>query len=255
MDLDDDYLDPVLNAAELLLHSKLDADEAIRYCERARSLVCIQEELIEVALLETDALLDKGRLEEARQKLVEVGESGSLTAVHNMLVGRSFYEIGDFEMAAEFIDRALEQDPAYVDAWYCRGLLLRVEGKRIDAVAAFMSVLENDRARPTVGWVAQIESVGKLVEQAIQGLGESLRKMLAKTEVVVASLPTREQVCQEIDPRQLVLVEGIDLTHGCFEKLWVFIKNFEYVRVSPCTMVEDLTEVIQSELLLSEGPF
>ena len=152
MDLDDEYIDPILNAAELLLHSQADADEAIRYCDLAREMVSIEEELIEVVLLETDALLNKGRLDEARKKLMEIGESNGLGAVHNMLVGRSLYEIGDFEKSRAFIDRAIDQDPTYTDAWYCKGLLLREEGRRIDAVTAFNSVLESDMAKPVAGW-------------------------------------------------------------------------------------------------------
>ncbi len=255
MDLDDDYIDPVLNAAELLLHSQEDADEAIRYCDRAREMVSLEEELVEVVLLETDALLNKGHVEGARRKLHEVGEPNGLNAVHSMLVGRSYYEIGDFEKSKRFINYAIEQEPTYTDAWYCRGLLLREEGCRIDAVAAFNSVLESDRNRPTVGWIKQIGSVEKLVDQAIQSLDENTRRMLNPTKIVVTSLPTREQICQEIDPRQTVYAEGIDLAHGCFERLWVFVKNFEHVRISPFTVVEDLAQIIQNEVLFSQGPF
>lgn len=255
MDLDDEYLDPLLNAAELLLHSEDDADEAIRYCAIARSMACVDEELVEVVLLEVDALLNKGRFDDARSKLLEIKEKTDLSPVQNMLVGRSFLEIGDLEASRRFIDRALEQDPESGDVQYCHGLLLREEGLRVDAVFAFMSTLNSDRKVPALGWISKIGDVEKIGEQAISKLDARTRGMLSKTRIISALLPDDEQVRLEMDPRQVVFAEGVNLEHGCFERLWIFVKNFEHARISPFSVVDDLAEVIQGEVYSQKGPF
>ena len=116
IELDDGYLDPVLNKAELLLHAHTSSDEAIQLCSRARSLVSVEEELVEVVLLEVDALLNMGRIDEARLKLMEIEPRSALGAFHSMLVGRAFYETGDFERSEAFIDRAIAKDDTLADA-------------------------------------------------------------------------------------------------------------------------------------------
>ncbi len=69
IDLDEWYLEPILNAAELLVHPEADPDEAIRLCHRASEMVNEPRELADITLIEVDALLNSGRDSMARDCL------------------------------------------------------------------------------------------------------------------------------------------------------------------------------------------
>ena len=74
MDLDEGYIDPLLNTAELLSHPDANPEEAIRLCRSAAQMVSNPEELIEAVLLEVEALLNLGRAGEARKRLGDIDD-------------------------------------------------------------------------------------------------------------------------------------------------------------------------------------
>ena len=255
MDLDDGYIDPLLNAAELLIHAANRTDDAIALCRRARELVGPGEELFEVKLLEIDALLSMGRAEEARTLLDGMPLSKKMSAIHAMLLGRALFETGDFERSREFIDFSLAKEPLMADAWYCRGLLFREEGRRIEAVSAFLTVLDSDQRRDDAPWIDQFPSFEQLMKDAIALLDVDVRQMIQAAELMVAPLPTRDQLLQEVDPRQSVFVEGIDLEKQSFERVWLFFKNLEHAGILPTQAEENLAQVLTDEVRFSRRHF
>src|SRR5579883_1541287 len=62
MELDPEYLDPILYAAEISLHPRADFDECIRLCDEALALLSEEhgEEEVDARLLKVEALLAKG---------------------------------------------------------------------------------------------------------------------------------------------------------------------------------------------------
>ena len=255
MDLDDAYIDPLLNSAELLIHAHDRTDEAIDLCRRARELMGPEDDILEVKLLEIDALLAVGRAEEARELLDGIALSKSMGSVHAMLVGRALFETGDFEKSRNFIDYALMKDPLSADAWYCRGLLYREEGRRIDAVAAFKTVLESDTRREDVPWLGQLKPYESLMKKAIAILDDDAREVLASAKIVVKPLPTTSQLLQEVDPRQAVWIEGIDLENRSFKCIWFFYRNLEHIGILPTEPEETLAQVISEEVRYARRPF
>lgn len=250
IDLDEDYLDPLLNSAELLIHSHGNPENAIDFCHQARELVELEDELVEVVLLETDALLSLGRIEDARNMLREIENREFEEAVHFMLVGRALFEIGDFEKSKVLIERSLALDPESPDAWYCRGLLHREEGRRVDAASAFAKVLSADSLRTPSSWQKSVPSMEDLVRKAISLLDEETREMLKGAEVHIAPLPSPEQVAKELDPRQAVWAEDVDTEKRAFRHLWIFYFNFDNAGVLALSPESDLSERIRDELLL-----
>lgn len=255
MELDDGYVDPLLNAAELLIHAANRTDDAIMLCRKARELVGPGEELFEVTLLEIDALLTTGRAEEARAIMDGLSLSKKMSAIHAMLVGRALFETGDFDRSREFIDFSLAKDPLLADAWYCRGLLFREEGRRIDAVSAFLTVLDSDQQREDPLWLTQFSSFEQLLKQSISFLDVDVRQMIASAVLKVAPLPTKEQILQEIDPRQAVFVEGIDMEKRSFQRVWLFFKNLEHAGIIPVHAEENLAQVLTDEIRFSMRHF
>ncbi len=255
IDFDDNYIDPLLNAAELLIHTAGRTDDAIEFCRRARDIAGPAEELIEVKLLEIDALLTMGRAEEARAILDGVPLTKHMSAIHAMLTGRALFETGDFERSRDFIDYSLSKDPLMADAWYCRGLLFREEGRRIDAIAAFLTVLESDEQREEASWLAQFHSFEKLMQAAIALLDDDVRQSVAAAQIVVAPLPSRDQLKQEVDPRQAVFVEGVNIQKRSFERVWLFYKNLEHAGIMPSQSEDTLAQVLSEEIRFSRRHF
>ncbi len=248
MSLDEWYIDPVLNTAELLVHPNADPQEAIRLCRNATEMVTGREELAEAILLEVDALLNLGCVEEARQRLDDIEEPELLPPTFAMLMGRALYEAGDPKAARIFIDRAIKHDPENGDAWYYAGQIAKDEGRRVDAVTAFRIVLAADLAAPSPPWTKYLEPTEPLVIQAISTLGDEERSLLAGTEVVIRDAPSLQQVQDEIDPRQVVFAEGIDPERRIFKRLWVFVRNLARAGVMPTSAITDLAEIIHREV-------
>ena len=89
---------------------------------------------------------------------------------------------------------------------------------------------------------------GPLVFQAISLLGNEEQAQLNGTEIVVRDMPSRDQIQDELDPRQIVFAEGIDSERGSFRKLWVFVRNLARSGVMPDAVTHDLAEMILLEI-------
>ncbi|MCP4676134.1 MAG: tetratricopeptide repeat protein [Deltaproteobacteria bacterium] len=248
MTLDEYYIEPVLNIAELLIHSDIDSEEAVRLCRRVAEIVSEPEEIVEAILLEADALINMGDLEGARERLDDIEKPELLPTTYTILLGRALYEVGDSQAAKPFLERSVAEEPASGDAWYYYGQVARDEGRRVDAVRAFQNVLLADAKEPSPPWAKYLEPIEPLVRQAIGTLKEEERTLLDDTEVVVTNSPSEQQVDDEIDPRQMVLAEGIDPERGAFRRLWVFVRNLSRAGVLPHSAKEDLAEMILHEL-------
>jgi tetratricopeptide (TPR) repeat protein len=225
MELDEWYLDPILNTAELLIHTGGDIEEAIQLCELARGMIVEGEEFVDIVLLEVDALLGAELIEEARVRLDEIEDHEGLSGAQLLLLGRAYYEIGDLEVATRLVESAFEHGETSSDVWYYRGLIARDNGRRIDSVAAFTKVLAKDKEAPLPPGVISPEAAKKIVLRAITLLKGDAGDALKEIEIVVANLPSHSQVCAEVDPRQMLLLEGIDPVRRSFKKMYVFVYN------------------------------
>ena len=248
IDLDEWYLDPILNAAELLSHPDADPDEAIRLCRRAAELELSSEEHADAALIEIEALFSAGRDAEVRGRLEALDGVEALPSVYRAAIGRAFYDIGEIERAREHVEAALDADESLLDAWYCAGLIARDEGRRVDAVRAFLTVREGDLELPRVPWGASCpEETAAAVTAAIALLPEEQRRLLEGVEVCVAPYPDEAQIGDEVDPRQVVMAEHVDAARGAFRRLWVFSLNLERT-APPNGISEELVRALAYEI-------
>jgi tetratricopeptide (TPR) repeat protein len=248
IDLDEWYLDPILNAAELLSHQDADPEEAIRLCRRAADMELTPDETADTAFIEIEALFNMGRDAEVRQRLDALDDVETLSPAYRAIVGRTYYDIGDLEKAREHVDAALNADADLVEAWYCAGLIAREEGCRIDSVRAFLKVRERDIELPRLPWgAANAEEMTAIATEAISALPEDQRVLLEGAEVRMAPYPDEAQIMDEVDPRQVVLAEGIDPEKGTFARLWIFALNLERM-APPSANVEELAHSISYEI-------
>ncbi len=247
IDLDEWYLEPILNAAELLVHPDADPDEAIRLCRRAAEMDLSAQELADVTLVEVDALLGTGREEIARERISQIGEIDSLPAAYQTILGRVLLDLGEIGEAKALVDRSLKLDPDISDTWYCSGLIAREEGRRIDAVTAFLATRERDLKLPRVPWALAAGVLDKIVVDLIGDMKPDFRETLRGTRVVVEEYPKEDQILQEIDPREVVYAQGVDPGRRAFDTLWIFSQNLERV-ISPLNMEDGLRKLIENEI-------
>ncbi len=247
IDLDEWYLEPILNAAEILAHPDADPEEAIRLCHRTSDMELSEEEIADTLLIEVDALLSLRRDDEAREHLERCQRLEPIPAHILVPVARLLFDLGDLEQARAAVDRAIELDGDIADAWYTRGVIEREAGQRIAAVLDFLETLERDTLAADGTPEPDPALLERTVSNAIAALPEAARGVLDGAELVFAHRPTPRQVRNEVDPRQVVLAEGVDPARGAFERLYLFGRNLE--RVAPPAQWEDeLTHLIAIEI-------
>jgi tetratricopeptide (TPR) repeat protein len=247
IELDEWYLEPLLNAAEILAHPSSDPAEAIRLCRQAAELDLSPEELADTVLIEVDALLNLGRAEAARERLGAIDTAETLPVVYQVALARAYFDAGDPAAARPFADRAVEIDPDLPDAWYTCGMLAREEGRRVAAVQSFLEVRNRDLALPPPPWSRSTGEVEELVREMISGLDPEIRDQLSGAEIRVVDYPSEDQIRSEIDPRQVVLAERVDVERASFEILWVFALNLERVS-GPIPPEDELRAFIVADL-------
>ncbi|MFO8073470.1 MAG: tetratricopeptide repeat protein [Polyangia bacterium] len=247
IDLDEWYLEPILNSAELLAHPDGDPEEAIRLCRRTEEMVLSPVEKTDAILIEADALFSLDRLDEARERLSSVDPRDPLPQPYLVAMARLLIDLEELEAAAAFAERAVAATPESGDARYTLGVVAREQGRRIDAVRAFLAARELDLAIPPAEWMPSEEQLCELIGHVVRRLPEEMRRMLKDTEIRIERLPSEEQLRSELDERQILLARDVDPERGRFEHLWVFSANLESF-AAPTTLEDDLERLIALEI-------
>jgi tetratricopeptide (TPR) repeat protein len=252
IDLDEWYLEPILNAAELLAHPEADPEEALRLCRRTAEMELGPEEQADALLIEIDALMSLRRDEEARECLERFRSLEQIPAHYLVAASRLSFEIGDLEQARAAADRAIDLDDALADAWHTRGVIERELGRRLAAVRDFLQALERDTRAAEPGTAPEAEAVERAVRAALAELPDPVRSALDGARITVVEQPTAGQVRSEIDPRQVVLAEDISPDLRAFRLLQVFSRNLARV-APPGRWAEELVHLISAEVGFDEG--
>ncbi|MCC6554345.1 MAG: tetratricopeptide repeat protein [Polyangiaceae bacterium] len=207
--LDDTYLEAMLNAAEVYIHPLGDFDQAIEMCDQALDLAEVDEEIIDALLLKFDALLGKGDVDEAAQVVARIPEGPYDNPNHTFLVGRAHYEIGQAEKAAALIEEAARKDPRHGEAHYYLGLIRDEQGDVRAATQAFLRSRELDVELGMPPWAPGKEGLHAMAQRAIEALNQVLRRYVEGADVYIADVPGMELVAEGVDPRALVLLDGL----------------------------------------------
>ena len=207
--LDDTYLEAMLNAAELYIHPLAEYDEAIAMCEHAIELAENDDELVDALLLKFDALLGKGEIEEASALCKRFPSGPFDNPNHTFLVGRALYEIGDVGRAAPLVEEAVNRNPKNPEAYYYLGLIEDERGDVNGATRAFLRSRELDLTLPSPAWTLTRETFEVTAKRALASLDEQLRAFVREDEVHAAEVPGVEVVVDGVDPRALLLLDGV----------------------------------------------
>lgn len=208
--LDDTYLEAMLNAAEVYIHPLGDFDEAIEMCDQALDLAEVDEEIIDALLLKFDALLGKNDLDEAARLVRKIPAGPYDNPAHTFLIGRAYFEVGQTDQAATLIEEAAAKDPRHAEAYYYLGLIRDDRGDSRGATQAFVRSRELDLSLGMPPWSPGRDVFQQMAVKAIAGINQVLYRYIDGADIYVSDAPGMELVAEGVDPRALILLDGID---------------------------------------------
>lgn len=251
--LDDTYLEAMLNAAEVYIHPLGEFDEAIDMCDQALDIAETDDEVVDALLLKFDALLGKGEFDEARALCDRFPTGPFENTNHTFLVGRAFYEVGDLERASPMIEESVRLNGKNPEAYYYLGLIRDERGDIAGATEAFLRSRELDLELPAPAWTLTRETFENAAKKAVAELPDELRRFLREDEVYVADVPGIEVVVDGVDPRALVLLDGVGPGNGGppVARVFVYQKNVERLAGSIELVGAEVSAALEREITAS----
>jgi tetratricopeptide (TPR) repeat protein len=249
--IDDTYLEAMLNAAEVYIHPLGDFDEAIRMCNLALDLAENDDEVVDALLLKFDALLGKNDPDGAREVCASFPSGPFENPNHTFLVGRAYYEMGDVDRALPLVDEAVRNHPSNSEAFYYLGLLRDEQGDVAAATQAFLRSRELDFAIPPPAWSLSPETFVITVQKALEALTPELRAFVRTDEIFVTDVPGVEVVVDGVDPRALVLLDGIGQVREGeppSARLFIYQRNVERVAGAVDLVAEEIRAALEREI-------
>jgi tetratricopeptide (TPR) repeat protein len=249
--LDDTYLEAMLNAAEVYIHPLAEFDEAIAMCDLALDLAETDDEVVDGLLLKFDALLGKGELEGARAVCERFPSGPFENPNHLFLVGRAYHEVGEIPRAFPLIEEAVKRNPKNAEAWYYLGLVRDERGDAAAATVAFLRSRELDLEVPPPPWSLSRDTFEMAARRAMDSLPESLRVYVREGEVYVADVPGVEVVVDGVDPRALLLLDGInteDKSLPLTARVFVYQRNVERLSGSVDQVEGEIAAALEREI-------
>ncbi|HEY6728794.1 MAG TPA: tetratricopeptide repeat protein [Polyangiaceae bacterium] len=252
--LDDTYLEAMLNAAEVYIHPLGDFDEALRICDHALTLAENDDELVDTLLLKFDAHLGKGELDEAKALCERFPPGPFENPNHTFLVGRALYETGDVERAAPLIEEAAKRSGKNPEATYYLGLVRDERGDARGATEAFLTARELDLELPAPVWTLTRETFEVTAKRAVLSLPDDLRLFVREDEVYAADTPGVEVVVDGVDPRALLLLDGVNAREASAHptaRVFVYQRNVERLAGSVELVEAEIRSALEREITLS----
>ena len=250
IELDEYYLEAMLNAAELLIHPLGEHGEAIKILDQALEWCQSADEIADASVLKVDALLHLGDRAAAANLLNGLPEGPYDNAQLDFLIGRARFELGQMEEAAPLIERAVGAPDAPPDAHYYFGLLRDGQKNRAEASLAFLKTRHLDGQVPRPPWSPTAERFERIVQSALRDLPEPVAERLEGTLIMVADLPGVEVVAEGVDPRTPLLWDEVPDAEGgkTQTRLFVYQRNIERMIRQPLELENDVLEILNREL-------
>lgn len=239
------------------MHPLGEWDEAINLCDDALEYAETKEETADCLLLRVDALLGKGETEEAKKCMARLPDPPFENSSYVFLIGRAYYELGETEKAAPFIEEAVRTDPTHPDAHYYLGLLRDDAGDTRGAVEAFLRSRALDMTKPPPAWAPSPDAFAQLVKRVIQGLDALLGRWVRDADVYIVDVPGAELVVDGVDPRAMVLLDarpsedpGAPIADGAQlqARLFIYQRNVERGAGSALALEAELSAGLEREI-------
>lgn len=254
--LDDTFFEAILNAAEVYIHPLGDFREAITMCDQALDLAENDEELIDALLLKFDAVLGEDGEDSTRaREVLALLPAGPFTNPgHAFLIGRAHFELGELEPARALLEDATRGDPDHPEAWYYLGLLREELGESRSAVDAFLHARELDLSYAPPSWAPITAEFRKLVHRVVSELDPVLGSYVRQADVFVGDVPGFELVADGVDPRALLLFDGLylpDQPATPCARIFVYQRNVERVSGGLDRIEDELRAAFEREITIT----
>jgi tetratricopeptide (TPR) repeat protein len=252
--LDDTYLEAMLNAAEVYIHPLGEYDRAIDMCDQALDLAETDDEVVDALLLKFDALLGQGELEEAKTLCTRFPKGPFENPNHSFLVGRALYEVGSVAEAAPLIEEATKSNPQNAEAYYYLGLVRDDRGETASATEAFLRSRELDLELTPPAWALSRETFAENVRKLVDGLEEGLKRHVRTADIYVSDVPGVEVVVDGVDPRALLMLDGIGSPESDgipTARVFVYQRNVERVAGTIDMVEAELKGALEREIKLT----
>jgi tetratricopeptide (TPR) repeat protein len=248
--LDETYFEAMLNAAEIMIAPLGDVDGAVTQIEDALDYAETDEEIADCILLKVDALVAKADYDEAKRAMKMLPDGPFSGPSYLFLIGRAWYELGQLDKAAPFIEQAAKADPASADAQYYLGLVRDEQGDARAATEALLRSRALDMQRGTPPWSPSPEAFAAVVRATIEKLDMVLARYVREAEVYVVDLPGAELVVDGVDPRALLALDLPPVEEGQPPRVRIFVyqRNVERAAGGVEEMEAELTGALEREV-------
>lgn len=258
MDIDAEYVEPIICAAEVYLWEMDDPEKALGLCERALDLAEEEEEYVDALLLKAESEVALDRDQAAYATLMELPDVPLGEPSYHLRAGRLLLDLGHIEDAEDHFQRALSLDDQNADALHGLGLCAGERGEKKTTVDLFLKVRSADLAAAPPSWGLSTERFRDVCSRAIDELPEALQKLLGNVPIIASDYPTEELVRDGLDPRLLGLFTGVP--HGDkssvggpphLDAIFLFQRNIERMAYN----AEDVENEIHITLVHEAGHF
>jgi predicted Zn-dependent protease with MMP-like domain/Tfp pilus assembly protein PilF len=210
-ELDPEWAEPELRAAEILADDPDTSDEALRAVTRAVEKAEEEDELLDAIALKAGLELELERVAAARRTLTQLppAEAAHVAPELGRELGHIYLAVDDPASARRWLERALAEDRDDADTWHALGLVAEAEDDEPGKRRAWLRTLELDaRADARTPLRLSEAQMGEVAEQALAELPGRARQLLANVPILIADRPSREDVAEGLDPRLLGLFTG-----------------------------------------------
>jgi lipoprotein NlpI len=214
LELEPDYPEPMLYAAEVLAQDSSSVSEALVYCEQLLGIGELEQGsriYLEALVLKAELHFLSGEVEDCRNVLARFDGSGDLSATTCHRIGRLYFELAERERCREWMMRALEREPM-AECHHYLGLLAEMDGNLVEAISHFRKVRAMDVAEPEPVWAFSEELFSEIVRKtADRVVSEAFGEALGPEQVVCLDYPAPEVVLEGGDPRMPVYLSALPL--------------------------------------------
>jgi predicted Zn-dependent protease with MMP-like domain len=269
---DPDWATPHLWIAEILSNAPDGSDrlkDALRHATAAVENAEEEEEYLDAVALKASLEIDLGKLDMARETLGTVPpvETTEVPTPIGLEFAHLFLGVGDHNEARKRFEAITDDDPTSADAWYGLGLAAEAQGDEQGKRKAWLKTLaldgknaegedeDDDEAADGALSEDEVESVA---EAALAELPPKARVLLENIPIIIADLPSRDDVATGLDPRLVGLFLGtpypeVSAVGGTpqLTQILLFRNNLQRVTTDP----DELRDEIRTTLLHETGHF
>ncbi|HEY3354805.1 MAG TPA: metallopeptidase family protein [Polyangia bacterium] len=261
IELDPEYVEPYLHAAETHLYQGDNDKEALRLTEEALDHAEEEEEYLDALLLKAEILLsrqDEVSDAAARKTLAELPDALPDDPAILLRAGHAFLELDNPKAAERHYQAAAALEPDSPDGWYGLGLCAEARNDERLKVKHWLHVRELDLKADDPPWTIPEAEFESIAEQALEELPPIARDKLVNVPILASDYPAADIVKDGMDPRMLGFFAGVPYPEKSsmggpahLDCIFLYKRNIERVAQSP----EDVREEIRITLLHETGHF